>query len=177
MYNHINPGKVGTGLIRKTIYGRGSPVPTEPVPQKRAYLFDKFYVDLKKLDNNIVSVKYTKTNAFIPTFNIQDISNNLKDLIEDVITGKYDERIFKKLNDKDRRIFQRFVRAVKIDLDIKDDDDKLRQQRYEILVGEYESGNNSPENKNELKRYIVEALSEGKISRSNAYLILYQLSL
>ena len=65
----------------------------------------------------------------------------------------------------------------KIDLDIKDDDDKLRQQRYEILVGEYESGNTSPQNKNELKRYIVEALAEGKISRSNAYLILYQLSL
>ena len=177
MYNHINPGKIGTGLICKRIYGRGLPVSTEPVPQKRAYLSDKFYVDLKKLDNNILSVKYAKNNAGLPTFKVQDISNDVKDLVEDVITGKYDDRLFKKMCDRDRRIFQRFVRAVKIDLDIKDDDDKLRQQRYEILCGELQAGNTSPENKNELKRYIVEALADGRISRSNAYFILYQLSL
>ena len=127
----------------------------EPTPQKRVYLSDKFYVDLKKLDNNTLSIKYTKNNVGVPSFKVQDISNHLKDLIEDVICDRYDDRLFKKLSDKDRRIFQRFVRAVKIDIDIKDNDDKLRQQRYEILVGEYESGNNSPENKQELKKYIV----------------------
>ena len=164
-------------MFRKKFVGRGSPIPKEPVAQKRGYLSDKFYVDLKKLDNNILSVKYTKNNAGIPNFKVQDISNDVKDLVEDVICDRYDDRLFKKLGEKDRRIFQRFVRAVKIDLNVKDDDDKLRQQRYEILVGEFQSGNNSPENKNELKKYIVEALAEGKISRSNAYLILYQLSL
>ena len=176
MYHYINP-KVGKGIIRKTFVGRGSPIPKEPTPQQRAYLSDKFYIDLKKLDDNILSVKYTQNNAGIPNFKVQDISNDVKDLVEDVICDRYDDRLFKKLGEKDRRIFQRFVRAVKIDLNVKDDDDKLRQQRYEILVGEFQSGNNSPENKNELKKYMVDALSEGKISRSNAYLILDQLSL
>ena len=46
-----------------------------------------------------------------------------------------------------------------------------------MLLGEYQSGNDSPQVKKELKKYIVEALQENKIPKSQAMLLLYELSL
>ena len=82
----------------------------------------------------------------------QSISTDLKQLIQDAIDGKYDNRIFKKLTDTDKRVFKRFCNVCKInEFEIDDPEDKLFQQRFDILKNEYLCGNSSPQNKQELK--------------------------
>jgi hypothetical protein len=70
------------------------------------------------------------------------------------------------------------VKALHLDhIPIQDDLDAQFQKEYEILLGEFNSGNDSPEVKKSLKRYVVEGLNEGKLNRHQAYFLLYQLSL
>jgi len=161
----------GRGLIK----GRGMNL-KEETQAKRHYI-GNFYIELNKLKDNILSVKYRKSDAFIPTVKVQHITNKLKEIIEDVIKNTYDERFFKLLTKEDKRIFKRFVKAVKLDLPMEDEQDKEFQKNYEILLGEWRSGNDAPEIKKALKQYIIEALAEAKITKNDAYFLLYQLSL
>jgi len=64
-----------------------------------------------------------------------------------------------------------------LDIDINDDSEKEFQRQFEIVRGEFESGNNSPQIKSTLKQYVIQALRENKIARNEAYLLLYELSL
>ena len=157
------------------IYGRGSNMRASSI--KKRFYFEKYYVELDKLVSNILSVKYARTDAYMPTLKVQVISNKVKELIQDVMRDDYDERIFKLLSEEDKRVFKRFVKALHLNLPINDDLDERFQKEYEILLGEFNSGNDSPEVKKALKKYVVEGLNEGKLSRHQAYFLLYQLSL
>ena len=172
-------GVEGSGLKRvKRIVGRGKPH-FETTLSKRKYISDdKFYLDTLKLNDNILSVKYAKTDANIPMLRPQSISTDLKEVIQDAIEGKYDNRIFKKLSETDKRVFKRFVTVCKIHtIEIDDPDDKLFQQRFEILKGQFLAGNSSPQNKQELKKCILEAYSSNKIPRNECMMLLYEISL
>ena len=151
----------------------------ESTLSKRKYISnDKFYIDTRKLDDNILSVKYAKTEANIPSLRSQSISTDLKELIQDAINEKYDNCLFKKLGDTDRRVFKRLCSVCKInDIEIDDPEDKLFQQRFEILKDEWINGNSSPQNKQELKRCILEAYQSNKIPRNEAMLLLFEISL
>jgi len=163
--------QTGKGVI----YGRGYNL-SETSKKNRHYL-GKFYVEKHKLKDNILSVKYATTDAYIPNCKVQNISNDLKQLIEDVLNDKYNERLFTQLNPSDKRIFKRFVKGIKLDISINDDTEKEFQKNYQILKGEFQSGNDSPEIKNALKKYILEGLAENKINKNECHFLLYQLSL
>ena len=105
---------------------------SEATQAKRHYI-GNFYVELHKLKDNILSVKYRKTDAYIPTVKTKHISNKLKEVIEDVIKNTYDERIFKMLSKEDKRIFKRLVKALKLDIFTEDDYDKEFQKTMKYL--------------------------------------------
>jgi hypothetical protein len=51
------------------------------------------------------------------------------------------------------------------------------QLHYEVLLGEINSGNNNPALKRELKEYILRAITEGLIPKSQGLTKLFELSL
>ena len=169
------PKKTGKGMI---MYGRGYNL-TERSKKNRHYLNDnRFYIELHKLEENVLSVKYSSTDGHIPTVKVQTISDDMKNIIQDVLQNKYNERLFQQLNPNDKRVFKRFIKGVKLDsISLNDDLDKQFHKDYQILKGQFESGNTSPEIKNALKRYVIEGLAENRISKNEAHFLLYQLSL
>jgi hypothetical protein len=77
----------------------------------------------------------------------------------------------------DQRIVSNFVRLTKIpDIDMKEFDDGY-QLHYEVLLGQLNSGQNNPKIKQELKEYIMRAISEKLIPRSQGLDKLFELSL
>lgn len=161
----------GKGIM----YGRGHNL-REKSKINRHYL-GKFYVEKHRLKDNILSVKYASTDAHIPTCKVQNISNEVKSIIEDVMHDRYNERLFQQLNANDKRVFKRFVRGIKLDIPINDEAEKEFQKEYQILKGEFQSGNDSPEIKKALKKYILEGLAENRINKNECHFLLYQLSL
>ena len=91
--------------------------------------------------------------------------------------NKYNERLYRQLNPHDKRVFKRFIKGIKLDISLDDDLDKQFHKDYQILKGQFESGNTSPEIKNALKRYVIEGLAENRINKNEAHFLLYQLSL
>jgi len=170
----------GKGLqrIRKIIYGKGAGTYGEHKTSRihRFYL-DKYYVDMKKLSSNILCVKYSLNDAFIPHLKVQKISTAAKEVIEDILEKKYNSKVFAMLSEMDKRCVKRFINACKLEIEVDTNLDKEFQQTFEILMGEYQGGNDSPQVKKELKKYILEALQENKIPKSQAMLLLYELSL
>jgi hypothetical protein len=166
----------GKGLKRRKILGRGIP-PKSRNPDKYELNNGKFTIDLEKLRRNILSVSYSSCRASIPSLKKELISNDVKDIITDIINGNYNAKLFNKMKQDDQRLVSTFVRAVKIpDIDMTEFD-KAYQNHYEILLGEINSGNNNPSIKRELKEYILRAISEGLIPKSQGLTKLFELSL
>ena len=172
-------GNTGSGLIRKKrlIRGRGYMKHEHPTKKpRRHYIGETFYVDLNKLDDSILCVKYASNDSNLPRLRVQQITQKTAEIIRDILNSKYDERIFKLLSADEKRMVRRFVKAVKLDIDTSDDEEKEFQRQFEICRGEYLSGNDSPQIKAALKRYVLEALQENKIARNDGYNLLFSLS-
>lgn len=166
----------------KKIVGRGKTEAIKPDSRKlvsRKYLGnnENIYIDLKKLKTNILVVKYTSSDANIPSLKTQSITNNAKECIESCINDSFNQTLFDGLNPDDKRLVKRFLRITKFNnIDLEDKDDAQFQINYEILLGEFNSGNNSPLVKNQLKKYVLQALAENQIPRNEAMMLIFQLS-
>jgi hypothetical protein len=170
----------GTGLkkTKRVIRGRGYVKHEHPTKKpRRHYIGEAYYVDLNKLDDNILCVKYASNDSTVPSSRNQQISDKTKEIIYDILKDKFDERIFNLLNQEEKRVVKRFIKAVKLDIKINDEADKEFQKQFEIVRGEYLAGNSSPEIKSALKRYVLEAMKENKIPRHEGFSLLYTLSL
>jgi hypothetical protein len=175
------PQSQGTGfkkVARRVIRGRGYTKHEHPIKKpQRHYINDRFYVDLNKLQDGILVLKYASNDSSVPHLKTTQLTEKAKEIIEDILKNKFDERIYKLLTNEDKRLVRRFIKSTKLDIDLNDESEKEFQRQFEIVRGEFESGNNSPQIKSALKQYVIEALRENKIARNEAYLLLYELSL
>jgi hypothetical protein len=98
-------------------------------------------------------------------------------MIIDIVEGKYNANLFNKMGHSDQRIVSNFVRVLKIpDIDMTEFDEGY-QLHYEVLLGQMNSGQNNPAIKRELKEYILRAITEGLIPKSQGLTKLFELSL
>ena len=59
----------------------------------------------------------------------QHISNDVKEVITDLIYDRFDKRLFEKLPEGDRRLVKRVIKAFSLNIDIKDvTEDEYRRQ-------------------------------------------------
>lgn len=160
-------------LKRRSFYGKGAEV--LQTKTKRFHMLGPYYVDLNKLDQGILCVKYTKSDAIHQNIKVQKLTHEAKEMIKDILNSRFNARLFDKMAPDDQRVIKNFVKRAKIDLDIDDDDDFERN--FQLLKGEFISGNDNPELKKQLKMYTLHGINEGRIPRSTGMLLLYQLSL
>jgi len=171
----------GSGLKkRRIIVGRGysddedKPVRKNTIPKK---VINGKFIDLNKLKNNILTVRYLKTGGFLPNIKAQHISNDLKEVIQDLINEKFEKRLYEKLQPDEKRLVKRLVSSLKLNIDVNTKEDDEYRRQFEILVGEFRAGNNSDLVKNKLKQYVVESMQSGMITRREAWQLLYELTI
>jgi hypothetical protein len=165
----------GNGMRRK-ISGRGMPILPRSF-NKKTLNDGKFTLDLDKLKRNILSVTYSSCRAVIPSLKKEHVSNDVKNMILDIVEGKYNANLFNKMKQDDQRIVSNFVRVLKIpDINMSEFDAGY-QLHYEVLLGQVNSGQNNPAIKRELKEYILRAITEQLIPRSQGLTKLFELSL
>jgi hypothetical protein len=166
----------GNGVNRRKMYGRGMPLLPRNT-SKKTLNDGKFTLDMDKLKRNILSVTYSSCRAVIPSLKKEHVSNDVKNMILDIVEGKYNANLFNKMKQDDQRIVSTFVRALKIpDIDMSEFDAGY-QLHYEVLLGQVNSGQNNPAIKRELKEYILRAINEQLIPKSQGLTKLFELSL
>jgi hypothetical protein len=162
--------------MRKKISGRGMPLLPRSV-NKKSLNNGKFTLDMDKLKRNILHVTYSSCRAVIPQLKAEHVSNDVKNMILDIVDDKYNANLFNKMKQDDQRIISNFVRVLKIpDIDMSEFNEGY-QLHYEVLLGQVNSGQNDPTIKKELKEYILRAITEGLIPKSQGLTKLFELSL
>ena len=158
-------------------YGKGSTLEQKLTSNK--IHVGKFYVDVDKLNNkNQLVVKYSKNEGHSHRVKPCIVNSDTKEVLKDILENKFDIRLYNKLAELDQRIIKRFVQTLKLDVPIPADEmDKKFQKEFEILLGEYKSGNDATELKSKLKKYVIEAINENIIPRHQGLLLIYELSI
>ena len=134
------------------------------------------YIDLNKLKNNIICIRYCKTRALVPNVKVQHVSNDIKEIINDIIDDKFEKRLYEKLNVNDKRLVKRIVESLKLDIDTSSKEDDDYQRQFEICLGEFHGGNTNPQIKAKLKQYIMESMESGMLPRREAFKLLFELA-
>lgn len=137
--------------------------------------FKKYAIDLKKLSKNILALKYLKSGNNIPTFKPIEISDTLKQIIEQLSEQSVlctDDEVAK-LSQSEKRIFSRLMKQIGIKSNLDCDDEFIKD--FEICYGSFSAGNDSIVLKNKLKEYVKIAIHEGIITPSKGQDILSQL--
>jgi hypothetical protein len=171
----------GSGLKKRIIFGKGYSSDDDDKPVRRNTIAKKIingkFIDLNKLKNNILTIRYVKTGGFVPTVKSQHISNDVKSVIDDIINDKFEKRLFDKLETNDKRLIKRLITALKVDIDISSKEEDEYRRQFDILLGELRAGNNSDLVKNKLKQYVVESMNSGMLTRREAFQLLYELTI
>jgi hypothetical protein len=165
----------GNGMRRK-ISVRGMPILPRNT-SKKTLNDGKLTLDMDKLKRNVLSVTYSSCRAQIPSLRNEHVSNDVKNIITDIMNEKYNSNLFNKMAQNDQRIVSNFVRVLKIpNIDMSEFDTGY-QLYYEILLGQVNSGQNNESVKKELKEYIFRAITEGLIPKSQGLTKLFELSI
>jgi hypothetical protein len=110
------------------------------------------------------------------------VSDVLRDFILDLIMyQKVNPRQYKQIEDKERQLFEDISIGAGIwsGLELPRTTisaDEENRKRFDILRGEYYAGNNSPRLIQELRRLVVQFMSEKKISKNDGLKLLTELS-
>ena len=162
----------GTGLYGKRITGNGVVTPT-PINNS----VSRFYVDMKHLNKNILSVKYSSTKNF--KIKPIAISENVKSLIMDILLGRFNSKVYDLLPPDDKKIIQLFVRELRIDdlVQIDQEDMEKMYKDFSVLRGEYFAGNTSEQVKRALRKITLELMDVRRIPKHQGIQLLYELSL
>ena len=161
-------------------YGHGISAKTDE-PEYRE--FGRLIVSMPKLSDGILRVLYASNGINIAGIKSTHISEDFKDLIMTIIdTGKFNARLFDRLPNSEKPLFKKLIDVAKLKHklgagNLVDENEKQQLQRWELVRGELESGNDNISLKKEAKKLITYFMKSGRLSKSEAYDLLIQLSL
>ena len=171
--------KKGEGLKRdprgrKKAVRIGKGITEEP----RYFEINGKLVNLDELRRNKLKVQFAKTYAQVSNLGgIPMLSDELRDCIMSVCEDKYNKRLYKLLSVSDKKIFARFVRNLKIpNVDIDSEDLNVDWNKYNILLGEFQAGNDNKDLIKELKKYIRIAMEDKRISKADGLQLLLEIA-
>jgi hypothetical protein len=186
-YLIAHPTTKGKGLPKKSnstrsriVEGRGllKKVEVKERPTTNRWYKNGKYIDLNKLKNNILVVKYLGNDVSIAQIRTAtNISDDARAVIQDITEDKFNNRLFRQLPIHEKRLIVKLCSAMNLDCDLSDEDLANWNKRFQILKGEWLAGNDNKVLINNLKQYVMEGLRDGKIPRAEANQLLYQLNI
>jgi len=165
-------------ITKSKMIGKGISVNETP----KYIEFGKYCLSIPHLNNGILKVKYQKTMVDVPNLK-NNISVDFIDFIENFIdTQKINDRQLEKLSKEEQKLFKKLINKSGLDVkykvkDYKDENDMKEEDRFNLVKGQYIAGNDNPRIKEELRKFIIKFMMEGKINKKEGQDILFQLSM
>ena len=158
------------------ITGRGVDI-NENKKDRYAQFQDNYMINVDALRNeNMLIIKYIKNRNLIPEFTKQRVSQDISNLIIDLIKfDKIDNKKYESLNNSDKLTLVNFLNACHVDHNMHTV--KTKEQIYQVLIGELRSGNNSENIKHTLKTLIEESLANKEININEALKVINKFDL
>jgi hypothetical protein len=158
--------QVGRGLTRGL---------TNEEKESHHKMFGNYKINIPKLKANILHLAY-KCGSPVRGIQARYITDEFKDFIEHFLeSGKFSESMYKLLSDTEKRHFFDVVKGSgiykKIDIKLTNPfykEEHAELNRFEILRGEIEGGNDNREMIKEMKTLLLKLSKNGKVSRREA---------
>jgi hypothetical protein len=124
----------------------------------------KYFIDTHKLNNNVLEVRYNK-NRHLTNVKTQVIGHGVKNIIHSIINNDdMDQNDYHVLTEQEKHL----IRTILNMLDkshLLSNADEAFNERFQILLSEYNAGNNSEILRNQIKQYILHAMKLNMIGR------------
>jgi hypothetical protein len=124
----------------------------------------KYFIDTHKLNNNVLEVRYNK-NRHLTNVKTQVIGHGVKNIIHSIINDDdMNQNEYHVLTEQEKHL----IRTILNMLDkshLLSNADEAFNERFQILLSEYNAGNNSEILRNQIKQYILHAMKLNMISR------------
>ena len=158
-------------------FGEEEDLEDKPVNNKTMNLNDRYYINLSKLKMNRLSISYIKSRSTLPAYRNLNITNDVRECLINIINKKFNRKEFQSLAYLDRQLIQEFVRKCKLE-DVNVDIESIEQdnRNFQILLGEFEAGNNSDKIILELKHYLKLMVLRKIITKAHAFEILFEIN-
>jgi len=164
----ILPGIIGD-MTTLPIDSKGSK-PTEKQTHK------EYFIDTHKLNNNVLEVRYNK-NRHLTNVKTQIVGDGIKKIIQNIINDDtLNEKEYHELTENEKKLIRTILKMLEKSHLIKNKDQEFNE-KFQILLGSYNAGNNSEILKNQLRQYIFHAIKLGIIPRNTGNAMLLELSL
>lgn len=135
--------------------------------------FGKFALNLKLLYNNILLIKYKRSNAPIPQIRRTQISDELLDIILFILdTNTIDYEKLRELTDQENNLFKLLMMKSGLFDTLKYNYNNTREkisdviEEYEIIKGEIEAENDNPDLPKKAKKILKKLKNYGKITEA-----------
>ena len=169
-YHPINPHeKADVDVVEETKEGYGLK-PTEKQIHK------KYFIDTHKLNNNVLEIRYNK-NRHLTNVKSQVIGNGVKQIIHNILNNdSLNEKDYHVLTEHEKHLIRTILNMLEKSHLLSNADEQFND-KFQILLGEYNAGNNSEMLRNQLKQYIIHAMKLNMIGRQAGQQMLIEMSL
>ena len=124
----------------------------------------KYFIDTHKLNNNILEVRYNK-NRHLTNVKTQVIGNGVKNIIHNIINdNNMNQNDYHVLTQQEKHLIRTILNMLDKNHLVSNADEEFNE-RFQILLSEYNAGNNSEILRNQIKQYILHAMKLNMIGR------------
>lgn len=139
-------------------------------------IFGKHFIHLPSLHQGFLNVKF-RSRKNIPKLGRIPISDELRDvLLKALEVGSFDIKASKRLKENEIRLLIRVCENSSVEHPFSLESDDREVERFNVLRGEVEAGNDNPQIVKELKQLLLKFMAQGRIKRRDAIQMLYQLA-
>ena len=115
-------------------------------------------------------------NQHLTGIKSQKITPLVRNIIRDMsIKNALDTTQFLQATQHEQNLIRNVAKLFDVDIDVEEDDSF--DNEFNILIGEYEAGNDSVLLRNKIKKYISHGMKIGKLTKKHGYDLLLELSL
>jgi hypothetical protein len=169
------------GFVHKKIkIGRG----LNPDDKPKFIQFGKYLLNQPHLYNDSKLTLRFPSGGAIPQFKPSIITEDFREFLIDLIENeKMSQPLYKSLNDKEKKFFEKICKGAglvhKFNIkpsNLTDDIEQKELNRYKLLVGEVEAGNNNKDLIKELRALVIKFSKDGRMGKADSIYMLTELS-
>ena len=179
-YHPINPDAENQ-LDFSDIYGNNADVVEETkegygLKPTEKQIHKKYFIDTHKLNNNVLEIRYNK-NRHLTNVKSQVIGNGVKQIIHNILNNdSLNEKDYHVLTEHEKHLIRTILNMLEKSHLLSNADEQFNN-KFQILLGQWNAGNNSEMLRNQLKQYIIHAMKLGIIPRNTGNAMLLEMSL
>ena len=166
-------------MAKRVITGKGLILEKPPIV-RYLQINDVHKIDMQKLNQEIPLLHclyVAQTSKPLSKLSNVHISKDTVEVIKNMLNNKFNQKEYSLLPLEERRIIQQFNKQCKFNLNIPDKDNDKAIEDFNIMYGEFKSGNNNKDLLIKLKKQVILFMNEKLITQKDGQSILLQIAL